>query len=543
MGNKPGQDAMASGQRVHTVGDKVDRFFDRYSGLIVTLTCLVFFALIVLIGHRKPIWYDEVFTITVATQPDWNHFIRALPPEGNPPLNVLLVRFFVHLFGPTAFSYRLPPLLGMIGALVGIYVFTKRELGNFYGVLAVALLLGESVWEYAFEARPYGLMLGFLMLALTGWQAAARATELPEDRSRIVALTAMAIGILGCILSHSIGIVEVGVPLLFGEITRSFQRRKVDWPLLATGLIAIPGMMIVIPTVHRTQHAILTRVDFITSPITMAKLIAYSHVIKGTAYLVVNRYFLLLSFLIVLLSFVFRSRTAAKSASRKTDFLSGSHSYIVAAAIGALLLIPITWLAMIKAGGWYFTRYGIGSVIGIACLTCFIFSRNRASRWITMTQIAVAAMSFLASYVLYKPQFPLDPLALRMLANSPSGLPLVIADSFDYPAIWWNAPKSEKPRLFYLKNLPAKTGEGRVIEEALLAEAPYTDAHVTTADAFLQTTDHFWLECRPPQNALLQKIQESGFEAVPIEGMQYTYDVRRKTDAITKLEPDAMVGK
>ena len=160
-----------------------------------------------------------------------------------------------------------------------------------------------------------------------------------------------------------------------------------------------------------------------------------------------------------------------------------------------------------------------------------------------MTQIAVAAMSFLASYVLYKPQFPLDPLALRMLANSPSGLPLVIADSFDYPAIWWNAPKSEKPRLFYLKNLPAKTGEGRVIEEALLAEAPYTDAHVTTADAFLQTTDHFWLECRPPQNALLQKIQESGFEAVPIEGMQYTYDVRRKTDAITKLEPDAMVGK
>lgn len=530
MGINSADDVTAVGtaeHRARSIGEMAYGFLDRHSHLVLAFICLVFFALIVQINHRKPLWYDEIFTVLVATQPDWNHFVGAMPPEGNPPLNAVLVRFFVSLFGANLFSFRLPALLGFTGTLVGIYVYIRRELGGIYGLLAVALILGESVWLYAFEARPYGLMLGFLTLALTGWQAAARAGDV--SRPRVLALTVMAIGILGCIFSHNIGVVEVGVPLLFGEVTRSWQRRRLDWPMITTSLIAIPGILGVLPGMRRTGETILSRVDIIGPPITLHKLLTYTQRISATAYLVIDREFLEVSLLLIFLSlppavFFFRKRTV-----RQTDApILSDHLYVVAAAIGSLLLIPVTWLFMIKTGGWYFCRYGIGAVIGLSVLSCFLLNKSKAKPVIVTAQIGIAAIFFVFAYHQYLPEHPIDSNAMKFMAFDRTGLPLVIVDPFEYPVLLWYAPKNSKQRLFYLKTSTTKQGlTGGVSEESLLAEAPYMGASISEVDTFLRSTDHFWLDCVRTQHPLLEKIKASGFQITAVNGVQNIYEVRR----------------
>jgi len=89
-------------------------------------------------------------------------------------------------------------------------------------------------YDYAFEARPYGLVLGFGALAMLSWQAATL-----ERRSRWT-VVCLALAVAGAASSHYYG-VFLALPLVVGEIVRTVTRRRLDVSIwVALGISAVP---------------------------------------------------------------------------------------------------------------------------------------------------------------------------------------------------------------------------------------------------------------------------------------------------------------
>ena len=110
-------------------------------------------------GH-KPIWFDELGTLNVASQPTLAQMFRVEPADGNPPLQYLLARASMKVFGTRALALRLPALFGMGMAIACAYVFVARRFGAAAGLLVALLLALGPMGDYGVEARPYGLPVG-----------------------------------------------------------------------------------------------------------------------------------------------------------------------------------------------------------------------------------------------------------------------------------------------------------------------------------------------------------------------------------------------
>ena len=262
-------------QTGRSIADLIYGFIEKNEILVLGFLLILVVAFSLLRSHHKQFWYDEIFTIIVSTQPDLHHFAAAMPPEGNPPLNTFLTRLVIKALGVSQISVRLVPLFGFLTALVGVYIFVRREAGRVLGIMAITLILFGPVWEYSYEARPYGILMGAFMVALVSWQEATRIQDRGEHRSRSLALCCMALGILGCVFSHYIGLIEIGFPLIVGEAVRSYYRRRIDWPLVATGLCCFPSVLLIMPMMARTRNVVIANSTVLQPPITIHKIGTY----------------------------------------------------------------------------------------------------------------------------------------------------------------------------------------------------------------------------------------------------------------------------
>jgi len=522
------------GDGEQSLGDRAFGLVGRSEiGLLVGLLLLTtVFA--VIRSHHKHLWFDEIFTIIVATQPTLHRFVEAMPPEGNPPLNTLLVRLCVDLFGLHALVVRLPVLIGFLGSLVGLFVFVRRECGRVFGLLAVVLMLAEPGWAYAYEARPYGLMLGFLMLGLVSWQSAARAGDAVPPRPRGVALSGMAVAILGTILAHNIGIIVIAVPLLLGEGVRSYRRRRLDWPLLATGLAAVPGLAIIIPMAHRTQALLFSKLAPMRFSLDrLHNYIAFSQRSLGDIFS---------PWPVLLLAVVFLVWwTTGRRAKASVPTRSVIPAHIVAAAVGLLLLLPITWLAMMGQRGWYFCRYGIGSILAIAILTCFcIAGLAQGPRHLAAVLSFLLLIPFLHQFEHDARTYSLVDPQSSLAYHDTSGLPVMFSNPTPYPAIWWYAPAAVKDRIVYVTGQPDApegwaAGSRKLVETCLVAEKDLYPMPLIEYRELLRR-DHFLVDVQTAEQSLKSSLVKAGYTATELHRTEFDvlYDMRRGAGAATR---------
>jgi hypothetical protein len=176
-------------------------------------------------ARGKPFWYDEVFTVMSAAPPDVAGSLRAAQIlDGAPPLTHLLTHFAVSWFGQNEISARLPEIAGFWVFCLSLFWFVRRRLGIFYGLAALLLPLSTQAYDYAYEARPYGVELGFCGLMLLCWQTAT------ESRSwkHAAACAGIAVSLMGALLCHYYaGLLYV--PLAGAEAYRSWKGRRLDW--------------------------------------------------------------------------------------------------------------------------------------------------------------------------------------------------------------------------------------------------------------------------------------------------------------------------
>ena len=83
-------------------------------------------------------------------------------------------------------------MVGFVLCLWCVYSFLGRKLGTPWGMVGALSLATGVAYPYVFEARPYGLMLGFVGLAFVGWQAVM------DDREKsLLGLFLLVLGGLG----------------------------------------------------------------------------------------------------------------------------------------------------------------------------------------------------------------------------------------------------------------------------------------------------------------------------------------------------------
>src|SRR4051794_22148238 len=130
------------------------------------------FGVLSLRASRRLFWYDELLTFHVSALKPFSSVWRALQAgvDGTPPAYYALVQLARLIPGDPQFTVRLPSVLGYILTLVAVYCFVMKRRSALAGLTALLLVSLSPFRAYAYEARSYSLLVGFLAIAAVFWQ-------------------------------------------------------------------------------------------------------------------------------------------------------------------------------------------------------------------------------------------------------------------------------------------------------------------------------------------------------------------------------------
>ena len=165
------------------------------------------------------------------------------PISLDPPTYHFLSHLAMNLFGSNPMALRLPSLLGFLMFQISSFFFARRIAGDRAGLVALVFPLLTYSFFYSVQGRPYGLLLGLYACSIACWQAATRGEQ---GKSRAMTLTGIAVIIALAITSHFFGILIL-LPIGFGELARTLQRRRSDKGIFAAILVGASFSLAVLP--------------------------------------------------------------------------------------------------------------------------------------------------------------------------------------------------------------------------------------------------------------------------------------------------------
>ena len=128
-------------------------------GVILGLTVLFLAVARLRFAITEPLWFDETFTLALASRPDWASFWHEVYLDSNGPVYYLIMRLWTLAFGTSDLALRLPTLLAVcLAGLLPIFVRLK-------GMSAAARVTWGALifawWGVGFflDARCYAMLL------------------------------------------------------------------------------------------------------------------------------------------------------------------------------------------------------------------------------------------------------------------------------------------------------------------------------------------------------------------------------------------------
>ena len=362
-------------------------------------------------AYAKQFWYDELFTLYTlrlgSPQKIWAGLTSGV--DLNPPLLYLSTWIAQLPWGEGELATRLPSIAGFAALLWSVYRFIGRRLPQFAALSGATFVALTGAYNYAYEARAYGLGLGFTGLALLSWQ---RATDRADRKLDLLALS---LSIAGALLSHCYGIL-LFVPLGLGELVRTVTRRRVDWPMLASLACPCAAIAIYIPLLSSSRGYSLKGPIF--DPVFVKVIETYVVLLLPVVLPAIG-------------ALAFGLMMARKEGRRDSPIPKTFAPYELAAAYG-FVLVPLVALAVARTvQGCYFPRYALISTIGFAILFAKLLLRfaGTSLRYPHLLPCALAG-SFVMIYIASEKSpagIALPPAAIAGLAAFP-GADLVIAD-------------------------------------------------------------------------------------------------------------------
>ncbi len=313
----------------------------------LTLISVVYLVFACLRAAREKLWFDEILTFDAASLlPSmgtlWSFLKSGL--EFNPPLSFLLSAGSERIFGANELGLRFPSIVEFWVMGLCLYVFLRRRLPWQFAT-AGALLPFLTAGRYAHEARPYALVLALAGIALVAWQSAG------EGRRRGWALVALGLALGAALCSQPLAVV-LAVPFVAGEVARSMERRRIDWPVWCAFAAATPSLLVLWALKSAGNKTAYSRFT--------GSLPAH----LGATYVEMLRPLVVPLALALVVALVLRSGTVGR----------GLRRYEVAALAG-FALIPFAAVPVSILGGHYWMRYSLGCTIGLAGLAAALLFR------------------------------------------------------------------------------------------------------------------------------------------------------------------------
>jgi hypothetical protein len=407
------------------------------AGKYFFLYCLLMLCATVSAVHAgsKALWYDELFTYYMSHLPSMAAVWAGLKQGAdlNPPLLYLATRASFRLFGDGPIASRLPAMIGFLVMTVCLFRFVSRRANGLYGLVAAVFPWITGAARYAYEARAYGMVLGFSALALVCWQTAC------EKNRRTWALFALSLAIAGALMSHCYAVL-LFVPLCLGEFVRTLGARRVDWPVWLAIAAPMPLVVTYLPLMHANSGFAFHNAKFEPRG---SSLWEFCIMVLGPA---------VWTWLAGFAAILFPAR-------REEPHPDAAPAQIPAhewAAAAGFIAIPVCVVVLALALTHVFeTRYGLPAVIGFAIAFTFLAYTRTANRGITgALLIALFLAGFLTNSFWAPPDDTTQSLAIRGLAPDQveKELPFVIGNATLFLQVDHYAKPDLSSRLFLLRD-------------------------------------------------------------------------------------------
>jgi 4-amino-4-deoxy-L-arabinose transferase-like glycosyltransferase len=429
----------------------------------------VYSAAVLSLAARAHLWNDELYTWYFAQLPSmrdvWDQLSTGV--EQLPPFFYVITRASLAVFGDNAIALRLPSLLGLALACGCLWVVVARRTDAWYGFLAAIIPLATGTFRYAWEARPYALVVGFAGAALLFHQLRSDGVR---PRLTVVGL---ALALAAATAVHYYGVLVV-LPIAGAEAVRAYLSRRVDWAAIAALGAPVVPLAVAFPLIEGARkyaHEFWTTFGLSSAP----------------------------EFYVLLL------RAGVFSSSRLPEWLAlGFTAVVVGGATVVLLRRPVAWPVDVAAAvgfvllplvgvlvaelvtGAYTERYVLPAVLGPAVLIPLALHRLAGRRAVAIGAIVLVTVWFgvLFQYWHRDVTGDLDRqaalIAFLERQTSPGGPPIAVGHPHDYFELAHYAPPSLAARLIRISSpeLAQRYPEGRAPEDGLIVLQRFAPLHV-----------------------------------------------------------------
>jgi hypothetical protein len=481
---------------------------ERHRGWLLGIFTALYLIVVGLIAARKQLENDELFTLNIARLPSLGEVWAALltGAEQLPPFFYVLTRASISSFGESSLALRLPAILGFLVMNLCLFRFVSRRSTALYGVIAMLFTLTTGAYYYAFEARPYGLVLGFCGLALICWQSLA------EGEARALTLTGFALSLAAAVSCHYYSVLIL-IPFACGEAARTLSRRRVDFAVWAALAASLAPLLIFWPLIKSaTSYS-----TAFWSPPSWGDIPGYYYFMLMTSVLPLTA--------ILILVALYKTVFSEDGGEAQDTPQFGLLRHEVAVAIG-FLAIPFVAVTMAMLVTGAFThRYALPAVLGMGLLMPFAFHPLLRGREVLMVLLVL----FLTAGLVRRGGMTLQDSAkrvkaregiVRMLqADRAETLPIVCSDPHTFLVLSHYARPEIRSRLVYLSDQDASMrylGHNSVERGMLDLLKPWFRLNVQEYRPFLASRKPFLL-CGDPQYFLNWVIRDLAASGAHIE--------------------------
>ena len=432
------------------------------------------------IASKRLLWNDELFTLTISRQ-SFHEMWRLLNTGADqlPPAFCAISHAAFALWGPHELSARAPEIFGFWLLGVCLFELTASRTSPLHGAIAAFLPCLTAGFLYSYEARPYGLVLGFAALALLLWQKAGAENPSPW------ALAGFALALMAATSVHYYAIF-VALPFGAAEALRLYRERWFRAPVwVAIAASVIPAVLAapLIRTASRVAHHFWSRAQLVSISDAYGDLLAKPF-LTGVMLAALTGFFVL--------AFRFGEGEAAP----RRPWRPPVHEVIPVAAF-ALMPLIIVPIARVTTGA-FASRYAVTAIIGVCVLIawlCYVLTANH--RWATclilgavMACVGFAGLrTYRSAALAHAETFSV----ISYLESQPGALPIVISDPHLFFQLSHYAAPPLANRLVYLADIPLAvqhTGTD-TLDLGMLVLGPVSGARVAAFAAFVKSTPRF----------------------------------------------------
>lgn len=299
------------------------------------------------------------------------------------------------------------------------------------------LPLVTSAYYYAYEARPYGLVLGFCALSLVCWQTAT------EGHNRKRSLIGLAVSLAAAVSNHYYAALAF-FPLALGEVVRSLARRRLDLPMWVAFGSAMTPLLLFLPLIERGKAS---NTHF-WAPLRWSAIPEFYYSLLAPAAVPLVA--------MLILSAVYPRPAPMRSDRQPQRPQPAPHLHEVAVAVG-FIAIPIVAVILAKLITGAFTdRYALSAVIGFSMLLAFAIHSLLAGRALIGAVLVLAFCSLFVVRGIRNYQSEIASALSQaeiynfLQAASESSLPIVAMNAHAFMLLTHYGPRELTSRLVYL---------------------------------------------------------------------------------------------